>query len=153
PATRTARAIGLRDCSGSSAMRWLSMTVPRLALPVSSSGDSAVTVTSSVRAPIPSWTLIVAVWLTWSRRPLRTSFVLRPPRGRCKVIQRRKLPTQLLFFIENGSFPRRDEARVELAGSLELAACRVALAKPLERPAHLVMGRRIRLENGRRAPE
>ena len=41
-------------------MRWLSMTVPRSALLVSSSGDSAVTVICSVTPPTPSCTLTSA---------------------------------------------------------------------------------------------
>jgi hypothetical protein len=64
PATSTASAIGLRDCSGSSAMRALSMTVPRSARAVSRSGASDVTVTCSVTPSTPSVTLMTAVWLT-----------------------------------------------------------------------------------------
>ena len=55
-------------------MRALSMTVPRLALLVSSSGDSAETVTSSVTPPTAIATLIVAVSLTWSIMPERVYF-------------------------------------------------------------------------------
>ena len=73
PATRTASAIGLRDCSGSSAMRALSMTVPRSALLVSSSGVSETTLTVSVR-PTPSCTLMFAVSPTESRKLVRVFF-------------------------------------------------------------------------------
>ena len=50
------------------------MTVPRLALLVSRSGDSAVTDTCSVRPPTPISTLMVAVSLTWSTIPERVYF-------------------------------------------------------------------------------
>ena len=55
-------------------MRWLSMTVPRSALLVSSSGDSAETVTFSVTPPTLNCTLMVAVSLTWSRMSFRVCF-------------------------------------------------------------------------------
>jgi hypothetical protein len=64
PATSTASAIGLRDCSGSSAMRALSMTVPRSARLVSSSGASDNTVTCSVTPATGIVTLMSAVWPT-----------------------------------------------------------------------------------------
>ncbi len=54
-------------------MRALSMTVPRSALLVSSSGASALTLTFSVR-PTPSSTLMFAVWPTSSRMSLRVYF-------------------------------------------------------------------------------
>ena len=74
PATRTTSAIGLRDCSGSSAMRALSMTVPRCALLVSSSGASVETVTSSVRPLTDIVTLIDAVSPTDRRIAVRVYF-------------------------------------------------------------------------------
>jgi hypothetical protein len=50
------------------------MTVPRCALLVSSSGDSAETVSCSVTPPTASCTLMVAVSLTSSRSPVREYF-------------------------------------------------------------------------------
>jgi hypothetical protein len=50
------------------------MTVPRLALLVSSSGDSADTVTFSVTPPTASATLIVAVSPTERRMSVRVCF-------------------------------------------------------------------------------
>jgi hypothetical protein len=74
PATRTTSAIGLRDCSGSSAIRAWSITVPRLALLVSRSGDSPDTVTLSLMPPTASATLIVAVSPTERRMSVRVCF-------------------------------------------------------------------------------
>ena len=50
------------------------MTVPRSALLVSSSGDSAETFTFSVTPPTPSCALMTATWLTSSRMSLRVYF-------------------------------------------------------------------------------
>jgi hypothetical protein len=74
PATSTASAIGLRDCSGSSAMRAASMTVPRSALLVSSSGASEETLIVSVRAPTGSCMLTVATCPTSNRMFVRVAF-------------------------------------------------------------------------------
>ncbi len=55
-------------------MRALSMTVPRFALLLSSSGASADTLTLSVMPPTPSCALITATSLVWSRMSVRVYF-------------------------------------------------------------------------------
>ena len=72
PPARKTRPKKLRSGSGISRTYSLVTSVPRVALPVSRSGDSVVTVTDSVIAPGDIVKSAVACWLTARTTPLRS---------------------------------------------------------------------------------